>query len=231
MFYSLFTGAIVGGCGFLLGFIGPIIFATDANQGPLLGIFITGPVSAIIGFLFGVYLDSVKRKTGATDNKAFVIWKGVMWTGAILIILIVLSGIIYIPYYQLKKSPFVDNIEDIQSRSVSLTELSVRCLKDNDIKQLGKFYNLETLNFWLGSAVCEDNLTDEGLKSLAKLNLKNLHSLTLGDNKKITDTGINYLKNMHSLTQVWLLGDCSGVTELGVQELSNSLPDADIRKF
>jgi hypothetical protein len=40
---------IVGGFGFLIGFVGPMIYAPDANQGPLLGIFVTGP----LGFLLG----------------------------------------------------------------------------------------------------------------------------------------------------------------------------------
>jgi len=43
---------IVGGFGFLAGYIGPIILAPDANQGPLLGIFITGP----LGFFAGLIL-------------------------------------------------------------------------------------------------------------------------------------------------------------------------------
>lgn len=42
---------IVGGFGFLLGFIGPMIFAPGANQGPLLGIFITGPIGFMLGMI------------------------------------------------------------------------------------------------------------------------------------------------------------------------------------
>ena len=45
----LLWAVIVGSIGFVAGFVGPIIFAPEANQGPLLGIFITGP----LGFLFG----------------------------------------------------------------------------------------------------------------------------------------------------------------------------------
>jgi len=43
----------LGAAGFLAGFVGPIIVNPDANQGPLLGIFITGPVGAITGLLLG----------------------------------------------------------------------------------------------------------------------------------------------------------------------------------
>jgi len=49
----IFYGAVIfGTIGFAVGFWGPIIFAPGANQGPLLGIFITGPLS----FMFGGFL-------------------------------------------------------------------------------------------------------------------------------------------------------------------------------
>lgn len=41
-------GAVIGGSGFLLGFIGPMIVAPDANQGPLLGIFVLGLAFGLI---------------------------------------------------------------------------------------------------------------------------------------------------------------------------------------
>ena len=53
--YALRGGLILGGLGFIGGFVGPIILAPEANQGPLLGIFITGP----IGFAVGVALGAV----------------------------------------------------------------------------------------------------------------------------------------------------------------------------
>jgi hypothetical protein len=45
----LVWAALAGAVGFCGGFFGPIIFAPGANQGPLLGIFYTGP----LGFLGG----------------------------------------------------------------------------------------------------------------------------------------------------------------------------------
>lgn len=42
---------IIGGFGFLAGFLGPLIYAPEANQGPLLGILITGPLGVILGGL------------------------------------------------------------------------------------------------------------------------------------------------------------------------------------
>lgn len=42
--------------GFLAGFFGPI-FLTNSDQGPLLGIFVTGPLGAVVGLiLFWGYL-------------------------------------------------------------------------------------------------------------------------------------------------------------------------------
>lgn len=55
---SVFKGAVIGAIGFCTGFFGPMLFAPDANQGPLLGIFITGPLGAVLGaiggFVYGI---------------------------------------------------------------------------------------------------------------------------------------------------------------------------------
>ena len=51
--FVLLGGIILGGIGFVGGFIGPIIFRPEANQGPLLGIFITGPLGFILGAVLG----------------------------------------------------------------------------------------------------------------------------------------------------------------------------------
>jgi hypothetical protein len=37
--------------GFAAGFFGPILLRPDANQGPLLGIFFTGPLGAAVGLI------------------------------------------------------------------------------------------------------------------------------------------------------------------------------------
>ncbi|WP_320289977.1 hypothetical protein [Mesorhizobium album] len=49
-------GAILGIIGFLGGFVGPVIFTPEANQGPLLGIFITGPLGFVLGLIVGFVL-------------------------------------------------------------------------------------------------------------------------------------------------------------------------------
>ncbi len=61
-FQRIFTWAMmVGGICFAVGFFGPIVWAPDANQGPLLGIFITGP----LGFLLGIAIGVVREIMGA----------------------------------------------------------------------------------------------------------------------------------------------------------------------
>src|ERR1700720_4776625 len=59
---SLLTGAIA----FSVGFFGPIFFMPHANQGPLLGIFITGPLGFILGGVGGAVYWLIRRdRTGA----------------------------------------------------------------------------------------------------------------------------------------------------------------------
>jgi hypothetical protein len=46
-------GLLLGAIGFAIGFFGPLIWSPDANQGPLLGIFVTGPIGLVIGAALG----------------------------------------------------------------------------------------------------------------------------------------------------------------------------------
>lgn len=46
---------LAGGIGFAAGFLGPIVFSPDANQGPLLGIFITAPVGFLVGLAWDIF--------------------------------------------------------------------------------------------------------------------------------------------------------------------------------
>jgi hypothetical protein len=43
----------LGASGFVAGFFGPMILRPDANQGPMMGIFITGPGGAALGLILG----------------------------------------------------------------------------------------------------------------------------------------------------------------------------------
>jgi hypothetical protein len=50
---TLLSALVVGIVSFLAGFVGPILLRPDSNQGPLLGIFITGPAGFVLGGLAG----------------------------------------------------------------------------------------------------------------------------------------------------------------------------------
>jgi hypothetical protein len=39
-----------------VGFFGPLIWAPHSNQGPLLGIFVTGPIGFVVGAVTGAIL-------------------------------------------------------------------------------------------------------------------------------------------------------------------------------
>src|SRR5258708_28530789 len=49
---------VLGITGFVCGFIGPMVFAPESNQGPMLGIFITGPAAALLGAILGVVVGA-----------------------------------------------------------------------------------------------------------------------------------------------------------------------------
>ena len=51
-----------GLAGFVLGFAGPILVTPEANQGPLLGLFITGPVGFVLGGVIGLAVWLGRRR-------------------------------------------------------------------------------------------------------------------------------------------------------------------------
>ena len=60
---SISIGAVIlGAVGFSAGFFGPIIFTPQANQGPLLGIFITGPLGFLLGGISGFLYWAIRGR-------------------------------------------------------------------------------------------------------------------------------------------------------------------------
>ena len=55
--FAVCTALVFGSIGFVVGFFGPMLIAalvgSEANLGPLWGIFILGPGGAILGFFVG----------------------------------------------------------------------------------------------------------------------------------------------------------------------------------
>ena len=58
---------LIGGLGFVGGFFGPILLTPESNQGPLLGIFITGPLGFGAGLLWGIWRE-LRRPRSGTSN-------------------------------------------------------------------------------------------------------------------------------------------------------------------
>ena len=54
---------LLGGTGFVCGFFGPIALNPEANQGPLLGLFITGPGGALLGLILGALFKGLPIHT------------------------------------------------------------------------------------------------------------------------------------------------------------------------
>lgn len=57
---ALRGGCLLGSIGFAAGFIGPMIFMPESNQGPLFGIFISGPGGFVLGCVLGAVTSLVR---------------------------------------------------------------------------------------------------------------------------------------------------------------------------
>ena len=64
MAFAVCTALLLGCVGFVVGFFGPMLIAalvgSEANLGPLWGIFILGPGGAILGFFVGAFVGYKK---------------------------------------------------------------------------------------------------------------------------------------------------------------------------
>jgi hypothetical protein len=65
---ALGPALMLGGIGFAAGFLGPMLLAPGANQGPLLGIFVTGPAGFVLGLAYGIARDW--RNSGSSSAAA-----------------------------------------------------------------------------------------------------------------------------------------------------------------
>ena len=97
---SVRTWALVlGGVGFIFGFFGPIELSPDANQGPLLGIFITGPLGFLLGAILGLIVGALRLPAAMSRNALVVVSIG----GALVCL-----------YYSLPSPRYVANVIDAQ---------------------------------------------------------------------------------------------------------------------
>lgn len=68
---------ILGTVGFVCGFFGPIVLNPEANQGPLVGIFLTGPGGVFLGLILGAICK-------ASKVRAALQWQILTTTGVVL---------------------------------------------------------------------------------------------------------------------------------------------------
>ena len=64
--WMMYGAAVVGAGGFSAGFFIPILF--NAWQGPLLGLFITGPLGAVVGGVGGAVAWSRRRRDASSSG-------------------------------------------------------------------------------------------------------------------------------------------------------------------
>jgi len=80
-FWSLALG-VVGGAA---GFFGPIFLRPDANQGPLLGLLITGPGGAVAGTVLG-YVFRVLPFSDSVRGQALLLSCTLLGTGTLWLV-------------------------------------------------------------------------------------------------------------------------------------------------
>ena len=64
---------VLGVVGFVSGFFGPIVLAPGANQGPMIGIFITGPGGALLGAILGLVVGLLKVSEPIASRALYVV--------------------------------------------------------------------------------------------------------------------------------------------------------------
>ncbi len=73
---------VPGAVGFVAGFLGPVLLNPEANTGPMLGIFVTGPGGAILGAILGVAVRAL-RLPAARQWQVLVVTCAVLAVGAL----------------------------------------------------------------------------------------------------------------------------------------------------
>ena len=77
------TALIIGAIAFAIGFLAPLVLYPESNLGPLLGIFITGPVGFLAGALLGVVRSS-RSAVAESLTRRELTWLAAVWLLALL---------------------------------------------------------------------------------------------------------------------------------------------------
>ncbi len=223
---SLKSAFILGISGFILGFIGPVIITPDSNQGPLLGIFITGPIGFLFGGIVGLGIEiaiqhNKTQKMSSILSSFTKMWNCILWGITIVAIVAIALSISYVPWHEERYSKIVNSGSELQKKDKSLVQLSVRSLFDDELLLLDQFKELNYLNFHSGWGIEEAKITDSGLKIISEINLPKLEYLMLGHCNKITDDGMQHIIKIDTLKYLSLTA-CSQLSDIGLAKLTSS---------
>lgn len=70
MTFGCAGGLLLGFAGCAVGFVGPMVLAPGANQGPLLGLLLTGPAGAVLGTLGALFLHRFRSRRASSPTGA-----------------------------------------------------------------------------------------------------------------------------------------------------------------
>lgn len=85
----MFWAWLVGSLAFAAGFFGPIFFS-PSNLGPLLGIFVTGPVGALAGALWGIVRSA--KNANEPETRSILRWLSAVWVLTLLYTLFMIGA-------------------------------------------------------------------------------------------------------------------------------------------
>jgi len=130
----------------------------------------------------------------------------------------VLAGVLFVVLLSScgKWPPVVHTAADVARLPVATTSVRARALSDADVRSLERLRNLAFLDFFGGYGVEEARLTDDGVRTLASLDLPRLDTLHIGLNQNITDACLTSLLEMKQVRYLGLAA-CPGITDSGLE--------------
>lgn len=114
--------------------------------------------------------------------------------------------------------PIAETKAQIDTLPVTTVSIRARGLKDADIPALARFRKLKNLDFAGGMAVEDAAISDAGIEGLAKLDLPELDTLSLGYNTKITNAGLVHVAKIETVSML-LFSACPKITGEGLEPL------------
>jgi hypothetical protein len=101
---ALHWGLLFGLAGFAAGFFGPVLLNPEANQGPLLGLLLTGPGGVLLGVILGAIFNQLPLP--ARSSSMFMV-------------ALAAAGVLVILYFSLPPPKLVGNVINAEIKSCS----------------------------------------------------------------------------------------------------------------